>query len=324
MLRSTLPPNTSRFLHSHMRLVGILGVIAGLVLLVHAPNMRGISSSIFLFALFHLIGAAIIGLSAYLSWIQPWRARRLAIRLRSDEIRFTSSLRWINGQGVASLASMAMAIAVEISNPDFWSLAFSLMLLSTLFAYGSHVVRRFQNTDANVLPAVQFPSPCETVLDLGCGTGRTTLALVRAGVGANIVAYEDGRPINEAIRKAMLTSNLKLADIEQRVEQREGSLAALPFPDASFDLVVCANVLDHRGGDRVAILSEVRRVLRPGGQLLLIVRVPGMAMYGAINLLGLLLTRRATWKAWVTEAGFQTTDEGEINHAWFLALRRPT
>lgn len=323
MPRPTPSPSARRSFHSHMWLVGLLGVAVGLILLVYAPNMRGISSSMLFFALFHLIGAAIIGLSTYLSWVQPWQARRLAARLLSDEIRFTSSPRWVNGQGVSSLASMATALAVEIAYPGFWPLTFILLLLGSLFAYGSHVVRRFQSTHANVLPAIRFPEPCEHVLDLGCGTGRVTLALARAGIGVNIVAYEDGHSGDEAVRTAMLANNLKLAGIEQHVEQQVGSLAVLPFPDASFDLVVSANVLDHRGGDRLTLLGEVRRVLRPGGQLLLIVRVPGTAMLGAINVFALLLTTRTTWKRLAAEARFQAADEGEINHAWFLVLRRP-
>ncbi|MHB0876662.1 MAG: methyltransferase domain-containing protein [Anaerolineae bacterium] len=42
-----------------------------------------------------------------------------------------------------------------------------------------------------------------------------------------------------------------------------------PFPDASFDLVLCAEVLEHLGLDPMFMLAEINRVLRPDGRLLL-------------------------------------------------------
>jgi SAM-dependent methyltransferase len=54
-----------------------------------------------------------------------------------------------------------------------------------------------------------------------------------------------------------------------------GDVQAMPFPDARFDLVTSFEVLYHRAvGDDVAALAELRRVLRPGGHLLL--RLPAL------------------------------------------------
>jgi SAM-dependent methyltransferase len=55
-----------------------------------------------------------------------------------------------------------------------------------------------------------------------------------------------------------------------------GSLMALPFPDASFDRALCLDVLEHLAyEDQPRALSEIFRVLRPGGELL--VSVPNLA-----------------------------------------------
>jgi SAM-dependent methyltransferase len=42
-----------------------------------------------------------------------------------------------------------------------------------------------------------------------------------------------------------------------------------PFPDASFDLILCGEVIEHLGLDPFCMMSEINRVLKPGGQLLL-------------------------------------------------------
>lgn len=61
------------------------------------------------------------------------------------------------------------------------------------------------------------------------------------------------------------------ADLEPGRAMRRADITALPFADASFDAVLCVDVLEHIGDDRRA-LRELHRVLRPGGWALL--RVP--------------------------------------------------
>lgn len=57
---------------------------------------------------------------------------------------------------------------------------------------------------------------------------------------------------------------------------RTGSLLALPYPDGAFDRAMCLDVLEHLPyGDQPKALAELRRVLRPGGELL--VSVPNLA-----------------------------------------------
>jgi SAM-dependent methyltransferase len=92
------------------------------------------------------------------------------------------------------------------------------------------------------------------VLDLGCGDGRLTRHLRgRHIIGADVspVALERAR------------RRLKGSDIEL-VELTPG--AVLPFPDGSFDLVLCAETLEHVV-DTESFLTEARRVLAPGGEI---------------------------------------------------------
>lgn len=93
------------------------------------------------------------------------------------------------------------------------------------------------------------------ILDAGCGTGGDGLFLRRYGCVTGI----DLAP--EAVRLAAprLGRQLGRATVHQ-----------LPFANESFDLVTSFDVLYHRGVENeVAVLREFRRVLRPGGRLLM-------------------------------------------------------
>ena len=95
----------------------------------------------------------------------------------------------------------------------------------------------------------------QRVLDLGCGDGRFSAALVGAGVG--VVGVDVAA---EALRRAR-----EHAPEAEFVQVDEG--APLPFADASFDLVWCGETLEHVV-DVALLLGEVRRVLVAGGMLL--------------------------------------------------------
>lgn len=96
----------------------------------------------------------------------------------------------------------------------------------------------------------------EPILDLGCGDGRFSAELVRHGAevtGADLSETALGRARLRAPAATFLT-----------VEEE----APLPFADNAFELVWAGEVIEHIA-DTGAWLSEVRRVLRPAGRLLL-------------------------------------------------------
>ena len=112
---------------------------------------------------------------------------------------------------------------------------------------------RFAQRRAFLLAHVQ---PGERVLDLGCGAGEFSAALAAAGVqpvGVDVAA--------EALRRAAR----RVPDLDLRL-WRDG--APLPLDDGSVDAVWAGEVIEHVA-DVASWLSEVRRVLRPRGTLLL-------------------------------------------------------
>jgi SAM-dependent methyltransferase len=107
--------------------------------------------------------------------------------------------------------------------------------------------------------------PGSRLLDLGCGGGRHAFAAAKAG--AVVVAFDAdaGECATVAATLAAMRDAGEL-DASSRSSVLRGDATALPFPDASFDRVVAAEVLEHLLDDRAA-MAELARVLRPGGVL---------------------------------------------------------
>jgi malonyl-CoA O-methyltransferase len=132
--------------------------------------------------------------------------------------------------------------------------------------------------DANPLPALEEPHVRQAagdvrgldVLDLGCGTGRHALWLGAAGARVTALDFSEGmlekaraKPGNEGVR-------FVVHDLH----------APLPFPGASFDLVVSGLVLEHLR-ELSGVCGEAHRVLRPGGKAVLSAMHPAMFLRGS-------------------------------------------
>ena len=101
----------------------------------------------------------------------------------------------------------------------------------------------------------------ESVLDVATGGGHTAFAL--APYAAEIVALDLTRPMLEVAQQEASARGL------QNIRYIEGDAQALPFADASFDVVTCRHAPHHFPRVEQAV-SEWARVLKPGGKLLLI------------------------------------------------------
>jgi SAM-dependent methyltransferase len=92
--------------------------------------------------------------------------------------------------------------------------------------------------------------PAESILDLGCGDGQLTLRL--AATGASLIGVD-------------LSPEMLAAARSRGIDAREASAESLPFADHSFDAVF-SNAVLHWVRNQDAMMTEVRRVLKPGGR----------------------------------------------------------
>ena len=97
------------------------------------------------------------------------------------------------------------------------------------------------------------------LLDVGCGPASITADLTERVAPGRVVALDAAAGALEAAR-----ATLRERGLSEQVELTSGDVMALPFEDASFDIVHAHQVLQHLA-DPVSALAEMRRVTRPGG-----------------------------------------------------------
>ncbi len=126
----------------------------------------------------------------------------------------------------------------------------------------SHLILRRSEAAIRSLAQVK---PGDKVLDVGCGPGRLTLA-AQGWVGPAGEAHGVD-PSPEMIE----TARRNAAQAGLPVQFQKGVVEALPFPDATFDVVMSRLVVHHLPGDlKRRGLAEMRRVLKPGGVCLVV------------------------------------------------------
>ena len=129
---------------------------------------------------------------------------------------------------------------------------------------------------SDLLALLDLFEPDWVVGDLGCGTGHISAAL--APSVARVIAIDESGPMLAAARQRLApwlieTHSVNLPRAQRGVELREGHIESLPLEDASLDVAILFLVA-HFITDPARAMQEVRRVLKPGGRVLIVDLLP--------------------------------------------------
>jgi len=189
------------------------------------------------------------------------------------------------------------------------------------------------------LPTPSFlASGSGKVLDMGAGSGRSSIMVLEGRPRTTVVALdkfgteyvrhfgagESGEEVIDVGRRRLL-ANFRAAGVEQRASIQPGDMRKLPFDAATFDAVVSTYAIDHldRGGVASA-LNEASRVLKPGGQFLLMVIAKDFWVNFTFGPLLLHVHTRsaARWVDLLHDAGFETIEKGRRPGAFYFLARK--
>lgn len=122
-----------------------------------------------------------------------------------------------------------------------------------------------QDLQRSFLIACLAPQRGESILDLGCGTGKELEQILALRRGTRVVGIDNSERMLQGARARLSryidrgTAELVAGDAGQR----------LPFPSKSFDAVFSADLMECLPAAKQAhLLREIRRVLKPGGRVL--------------------------------------------------------
>lgn len=167
----------------------------------------------------------------------------------------------------AGLVSLVLAI---ISNP-WWLIPFVLFIAqAVLFLYVT-VSGKLTVWDG-ILDDLHLAGT-ENALDLGCGRGPVLLALARRLPKGHAVGVDLWRSKDQSGNAEDVTlANASADGLADRIELHTADMTALPFPDASFDIVASALAVHNipTASGRQRAIDEAYRVLRHGGRLVVV------------------------------------------------------
>jgi SAM-dependent methyltransferase len=178
------------------------------------------------------------------------------------------------------------------------------------------------------LPTSRFlASGSGRVLDAGAGSGRASVGILLARPQARVTGLDlyQGYWGIDGNTPARFMANARIAGAADRAEARTGDMRDMPFSDAEFDAVVSVAAIDHlRRSDIVKTLEEMARVLRPRGEVLLMIVDPDWVTKVA-SPHAIAHHRRQDpvwWRTTLEQCGFGVEEEGRQPGGLYVYARK--
>ena len=143
----------------------------------------------------------------------------------------------------------------------------------------------------------------ERVLDMGCGRGAVLTAVARRLSTGRVTGLDLWSTHDQSGNSRDVTlRNASLEGVTDRIDIGTGDMRALPFPDATFDVVVSSLAIHNisSNADRAQAVAEAWRVLKVGGRLV-IADIRATSRYvKTLRTLGAagVARRRLGWRFW--------------------------
>lgn len=182
-----------------------------------------------------------------------------------------------------------------------WSYDLFVWFFDTVILRG-----KLEETRQKTIDLAQL-QPGEQVLDVGCGTGTLALkAYVRVGAAGRVCGID---PAPRQLARA----RSKAARCGASIDFQIGVIERLPFPDQSFDVVLSTLMMHHLPDDIKRLgLSEIARVLKPGGRLVIVDFAHPERQHGQPGQLGAGSVGIQELPTLVKDAGFSHVENGEL------------
>ena len=203
---------------------------------------------------------------------------------------------------------MSIGISVVIFS---WQLLGILIICFGFYAFLSFIIMQWRvgQSETWQLPGILKLRGDEKVLDVGCGLGRMTIAVAKQ--------LDEGKVIGVDIWDKMeipgnlpenAYANAEIEGVRDKVEFKTGNVLNLQFPNNYFDLVTSSSVINnlHSKADKTKALIQIYRVLKTGGNLLLVEPLRNIRnfFFGWTPLGVWMLLPKGTWVKLLKNAGF--------------------
>jgi arsenite methyltransferase len=177
-----------------------------------------------------------------------------------------------------SVAAVCAVLVTVFLNGALWTLLLkSILFVAAVYLLGMGCLMIYWSWSAkirrseDILNLVAWRGD-EQVLDVGCGRGLMTIAAAKRLTTGRVIGIDIWDTKDQAsISPAIAQDNATIARVQHKVDIQTADARQLPFENQSFDIVVSHwvihNIPDESG--RCSALTEIARVLRPGGRLLL-------------------------------------------------------
>jgi len=202
------------------------------------------------------------------------------------------------------------------------------LVLVAVWAAAAIVITNGMLNRPMALPTERFlASGSGRVLDVGAGSGRAAIGVLLARPKATAMGvdiYSGYWGIDENTPERFMR-NARIAGVAERADARVGDMRKLPFGDGEFDAVVSSYAIDHlRRAERPTAIAEVARVLKPGGEfLLMIIHVDWKTWLVSPLLAHHPSQNPEPWRELLQTNGFTIEEEGTpLATLYFLARKQ--